>query len=260
MKDIKLIALDIDGTLIDNNLEVSKNTKNIIEELKGRGIEVALVSGRAHAAAKLIMDQFDIDLPIISHNGGKVTLANGKEIKNEKFPIACVEEVLEYAREHDLDAIAYIDDLFYTTVNSRENEELVEKYGVDFKVVDSLKDSMIDEINLLLLYLNDEVTEEDVRKFESLECETTNSIPNTLEFIPEGISKAEGLKSLKNHLGIKRENILAVGNSLNDLSMLEFAGEGIAMKNSDKLLLENFHRVSEFTNNEEGVYRILKEL
>lgn len=260
MKDIKLIALDIDGTLIDDDLKVSKNTKNIIEELKARGIEVALVSGRAHGAAKLIMDQFDIDLPIISHNGGKVTLANGEEIKNEKFPIECVDEVLEYARDHDLNAIAYIDDLFYTTVNSKENDRLVEKYGVDFKLVDSLDKEVVDHINLLLLYLDEDVTREDIEKFRNLECETTNSIPGTLEFIPEGISKAEGLKSLKNHLGIKRENILAVGNSLNDLSMLEFAGEGIAMKNSDKLLLENFHRVSEFTNNEEGVYRILKEL
>lgn len=260
MKNIELVALDIDGTLIDDNWKVSENTREIIRELKDRNIEVALVSGRAYGAARTIMEQIGIELTIISHNGGKVTLSDGSEIKNEKFPIRDLEEVISYAQEHNLHIIAYIDDLFYGTVDNPINKKISKRLGVDYKIIDSLNNGMIDHINLLLLYLHDKITGEDLKKFEHLDCEITNSIPGTLEFIPKGISKAEGLKDLKNHLNIKRENILAMGNSLNDLSMLEFAGHGVAMKNSDKLLLENFHRVSDFTNNEEGVYEVLKKI
>lgn len=260
MKNIELIAIDIDGTLIDDNLMVSENTIDKIRELKDRGIEVSLVSGRAHAAAKKIMDQIGIALPIISHNGGKVTLEDGRVIKNEKFPIEHIKEVIQYAKEKDLYMKAYIDDLFYITSDNEKTKHFSKNFGLDYKVIEDLSEDIIDDINLLLLYFDKEITSKELDKFKDLNVEITTSIPHTIEFIPKGISKAEGLKELKQHLNIKKENILAIGNSLNDLSMLEFAGRGIAMKNSDPLLLENFDNIADFTNNEEGVYMIIKDI
>lgn len=260
MEKIDLVAIDIDGTLIDDHLKVSENTIDIIKDLKRRDIEVSLVSGRAHAAAKLIMDQIGIELPIISHNGGKVTLEDGRIIRNEKFPISHIKEVLHYAERNNLFIKAYIDDLFYVTYDSERNKEFSKRFGVDYKIIEDPHKDIIEDINLLLLYFEKEITMNEINKFQGLDVEITTSIPHALEFIPKGISKAEGLKDLKKHLNIKRENILAIGNSLNDLSMLEFAGSGIAMKNSDPLLLEHFQNMSRFTNNEEGVYHILKEI
>lgn len=260
MKNIDLVAIDIDGTLIDDNLKVSQNTIDMIKRLRARDIEVSLVSGRAHAAAKIIMDQIGINLPIISHNGGKVTLEDGREIRNEKFPISHIKEVLDYAEDNNLYMKVYIDDLFYVTSDNEKNKMFSKNFGVEYKIIGCLHEDIVEDINLLLLYFEKEITRSELEKFKDLDVEITTSIPNAIEFIPKGISKAEGLKDLKKHLNIKRENILAIGNSLNDLSMLEFAGNGIAMKNSDPLLLENFDNISRFTNNEEGVYEILKDL
>lgn len=260
MKNIDLVAIDIDGTLIDDHLRVSENTIDIIRDLKRKDIEISLVSGRAHAAAKIIMDQIGIELPIISHNGGKVTLENGREIRNEKFPISHIKEVLHYAERNNLYIKAYIDDLFYVTSDNDRNREFSRKFGVDYRIIDDLRKDLVEDINLLLLYFDKEITMDEIKKFQGLDVEITTSIPHAIEFIPKGISKAEGLKDLKRQLNIKKENILAIGNSLNDLSMLEFAGRGVAMKNSDPLLLENFGNISNFTNNEEGVYHILKEI
>lgn len=260
MENIKLVAIDIDGTLIDDTLKVSKNTIEIIKDLRKRGIEIALVTGRAHAGARKIMDQIGIKLPIISHNGGKVVLEDGKEIKNTKFPIESVKDVLDYGEANRLYTIVYIDDMFYASVDHEINNRIAEKLGVDYKIINNFSEDIIEDINLLLLYFKKEITKKELDKFKDLEVEITTSIPRAVEFIPKGISKAEGLKELKKHLNIKKENILAIGNSLNDLSMLEFAGEGIAMKNSDYLLLENFDNVSLYTNNEEGVYHILKKI
>lgn len=260
MGNIRLIAIDIDGTLIDDNLKVSDNTIKIIKELKKRNIEIVLVTGRAHAGAKKIMDQIGISLPIISHNGGKVVLANGREIKNTKFPIQAVKEVLDYSEANRLYTIVYIDDMFYASIDNEINDRTAQKLGVEYRIIDNFIEDIIEEINLLLVYFKKEITKKELDKFKDLDVEITTSIPKAVEFIPKGISKAEGLKELKNHLNIKKENIMAIGNSLNDLSMLEFAGTGIAMKNSDSLLLENYENVSEFTNNEEGVYKILKKI
>lgn len=260
MKNIDLVAIDIDGTLIDDNLKVSKNTIDIIKGLKNKGIEVSLVSGRAHGAAKIIMDQIGINLPIISHNGGKVTLEDGKVIRNEKFPISHIKEVLHYAEKNNLFMKVYIDDLFYVTSDNERNREFSKRFGVKYQIIENIYKDIVDDISLLLLYFDKEITAKELEKFKDLNVEITTSIPHAIEFIPKGISKAEGLKDLKGHLGIKKENILAIGNSLNDLSMLEFAGIGIAMKNSDLLLLENFDNISKFTNNEEGVYEILKNI
>lgn len=260
MKDIKLIAIDIDGTLIDDKLKVSQKTIDIIKDLKMRDIEISLVTGRAHAGAKKIMKQIGLDLPIISHNGCKVVLGDGREIKNCKFPIESVKEVLDYGELNNLYTLAFIDDIFYTNVESKINDKIAHKIGVKYKIVENLEKDIKEDINLLLIYFKKEITEKELNKFSYLDVETTTAIPGAVEFIPKGISKAEGLKILKKHLNIKSENILAIGNSYNDLSMLEFAGKGIAMKNSDPLLLENFHNVSDFTNNEEGVYNILKQI
>ena len=85
-------------------------------------------------------------------------------------------------------------------------------------------------------------------------------MPTAYEFMAEGCNKGKALEVLANHLGVQREDILAAGNALNDLEMLEFAGTGIAMKNADANLLSVWEHISEYTNNEEGVYEIIKEL
>lgn len=255
-----MVAIDIDGTLIDDNHNISKNTIDVIRELKERGREIALVTGRAHIGGKKIMDQIGIDLPIISHNGGKVALEDGKIITNEKLPISLVAKVLEYGEKNKNYMKIYVDDLFYVNVDDEATRRFSQDHDIDYKLVRHFSTEIIEDINLLILYYDREIDEKDLGMFSYLDLEITTSMPRVVEFIPKGVSKAFGLKELKKHLGIKRENILAIGNAFNDLSMLEFAGTGIAMKNSDILLLNNFKNVSQFSNNEEGVYRILREL
>lgn len=260
MKDkIRLIAIDIDGTLIDDEYNVSDNTIETIRTLKENGTEVALVTGRAHCGAKKVMDELGISLPIISHNGGKVTLEDGTIILNEKFPISSIEEVLEHGQKNDIYMKVYIDDCFYVTVDNGMTKWSAKKHNMKYKVVENLNKDIHEEINLLILFYEHEISQDHLEEFSHLNVEVTTSFPKAIELIPRGVSKALGLSHLKDHLKIKQDEILAIGNGLNDLSMLEFAGIGIAMKNSDQILLDNYDNISEFTNNEEGVYKIIKE-
>lgn len=258
-QDVKLIAIDIDGTLVDDDNRVSTNTIEAIKTLKANGVEVSLVTGRAHSGAKKVMDEIGIDLPIISHNGGKVTLEDGTIILNEKFPISYIEKVLEYGEKNDIYMKVYIDDCFYVTVDNGATKWSAKNHAMNYKVVKSLNHDIAEDINLLIMFYDHEIDEEHLEEFDHLNVEVTTSFPKAIELIAKGVSKALGLSELKKHLNIKQEEILAIGNGFNDLSMLEFAGIGIAMKNSDKMLLNSFDNISEFTNNEEGVYKIIKE-
>ena len=87
----------------------------------------------------------------------------------------------------------------------------------------------------------------------------TQSFPTSLELMARNVSKREALIRITNDLGVKREEVLAMGNSLNDLEMLEWAGQGVAMSNSDHLLKEKFHILSRYDNNHDGVAHILEE-
>jgi hydroxymethylpyrimidine pyrophosphatase-like HAD family hydrolase len=97
-------------------------------------------------------------------------------------------------------------------------------------------------------------------KLKDIDVTVTTSMSSSIDVVPKGISKDKGLMILAEHLSIQSENILAIGNGLNDLEMLKYAGIGIAMRNSEKCLLDKWDNVSEFTNNEEGVYHIIKQI
>ena len=259
-KDIKLVAIDIDGTLIDDDFNISKNTVEIIKDLTKRDIAISLVTGRAYAGAKKILDKIELDLPIICHNGGKVVLGDGEIIQNKKFPISSVKEALEYGERRRFYMKAFVDDKFYVTFGNDFAKKSAENFNMRYEIIESFTKDIIEEINLFIMFCRRDISEEDLDLFKGLDVEITTSMPTVIELIPKGVSKAWGLKELKGHFNVEREEILAIGNGFNDLSMLEFAGKGIAMKNSEPLLLKNFKNISDFTNNEEGVYRILKGL
>ena len=87
----------------------------------------------------------------------------------------------------------------------------------------------------------------------------TQSFPTSLELMARNVSKREALIRLVNHLDVKREDVLAMGNSLNDLEMLQWAGIGVAMQNSYSLLKERWPGLSPYDNNHDGVARILEK-
>lgn len=259
-KTVKLIALDIDGTLIDDEYNVSNNTREIIRSLVEKGIHVSLVTGRPNKAADYVRKQIDIDLPILSHNGGRIILEDGREVSNIKISNSMAKEIIKYGEESNLYIKVIVDDIFYVDRDNEEVRSFSKNYDLEYRVVGKLSEDITDDCSMILFFFDEPMEKKVINRFKDMDIDITTSIPNSLEFMPKGVSKGEGLKRLAKILGVDRDEILAVGNSLNDLSMLQFAGTGIAMKNSDDILLKQWDNISEFTNNEEGVYHILREI
>lgn len=259
-KNIKLVALDLDGTLLDDHLKVSIRTKEAINNLVNRGIFVALVSGRMLRAAELVSSMLELKLPIVAYNGAKVFIPGKEEIFCKKIPLSEALKVIKYGEERDLYVKVYIDDVLYIKEPDKESLAFAKSRNIDYKVVGKLSENIKDDVNMIVIYYKENRNGVIDEKLKDINVTVTASVSFTIDVVPKGVSKDKGLMMLAEHLNIERQNILAIGNGLNDLEMLRYAGIGIAMKNSEKCVLDRWNNISQYTNNEEGVYHIIKHI
>lgn len=256
---IKLVAIDIDGTLIDDNLEVGVKTKKKIKELIDKDILVTLVTGRTYRSSKQFSHMLGIELPLVVYNGGLIINSQTKEVLYEKkIPLEESKNIIKCAEDKGIYVKAYVDDVLYIEKMDKRTKDFISHHKVEWvELGQPLSEGLSAGTNLIVTISEDINMKELYRSIDTKESVKTMSTPYSIEFIPESVSKGEGIKFLANKYGITREEILAIGNSLNDLAMIEYAGIGIAMKNSDPMLLNKWNNISEYSNNEDGVYYIL---
>lgn len=259
-KDFKLIALDMDGTILDDNSNYSKRTALKLKELVDKGVHIVFATGRTHRSAANVMEKIGINIPIISHNGSKATLPFVGDLYNDKMSLADARKILTHGDENNIYAKAYIDNLMHIKEADKISLQFAKDHGIEYKVIGKLGENIDGGVNMIIFIYPEPVEEDYAGRFKDLNISITRSMPQAYEFMAKGCNKGKGLQAIAKHFGIKQEEILAVGNALNDLDMLKFAGTGIAIKNSDDDLLKVWDNVSEFTNNEEGVYEIIKHI
>ncbi len=257
---VRLVALDIDGTLIDDDLEVSENAVSAINGLIKRGIRVALVSGRTWKAAEHIRQKLGVEIPVVCYNGAKVVIPAIDHDFTTKIPLAEARKIIAYGEERELYTKMYIDDVLHIKEPDEKSLAFCRNSHIDYKVVGKLSENVHEDVNMIVVYYKEDHYGVIDEKLREIDVTVTTSISNSIDVIPKGISKERGLRLVAEHLGIKSSEILAMGNSLNDIEMLRYAGIGIAMKNGDVSLLSKWSNVSEHTNNEDGVYHVLKLL
>jgi 5-amino-6-(5-phospho-D-ribitylamino)uracil phosphatase len=259
-KDIKLVALDLDGTTLDDELRISQRTIEAIKDLINRGIYVTFVSGRTYRAAEYVRKNILIDIPVVAYNGAKVVIPSKDEVYSIKIPLGEAMKIIKFGEEKGMYVKVYIDDVLHVKEDDQASKAFSISNGIEYKVVGKLSENINEDVNMIVMYFNEHTNEGIADMLKDVDVTITMSTDNSIDVIPKGVSKDKGLKLVADHLNINRDKILAVGNSMNDIEMLRFAGIGIAMKNADSGLLKQWDNVSEFTNNEEGVYHILKHI
>lgn len=264
MRDIKLVAIDMDGTLLNDDYEISLRNREKIRSLLDRGKKVILATGRTFQSARYYAKQLNLDIPIITYNGAliKETLSE-KVIYSEKIDLEYVKKLLEFGEKYSVYTKVYINDVLHVKSECEEARIFSHRHRIDYKNIGKLSEEVKENPHLIVF--KDSVDKINAVK-EKLETELklpisyTMSTPYSLEFMAKGISKASSLEYLTNILDIKRDETLAIGNGLNDLDMLRWAGIGVAMKNSDRSLLEKWSSISEYDNNDDGVSYILDKI
>lgn len=258
--DFKLIALDMDGTLLDDNSDFSNKLALKLKELKERDICVVFATGRTYKSAENVMKRMRISAPVIASNGSKVVLPETGELYNKKIPLNDARTIFNFVNKKALHSVAFVGSVMHVEKPDKHLIQFAKDHGIGCKVIGNLAENLAEDVNLIFSIYSEPVKINFNEVLNGTKVSITQSIPNSYEFMAEGCNKGRALHVLANHLGVRQDEILAVGNALNDLEMLEFAGKGIAMKNSDPGLLKLWDNVSEFTNNEEGVYEIISQI
>lgn len=256
----KLIVTDMDGTLLNRNQELSDRNREAIDFAIENGVQVALASGRMYDSAKQHIDYLNMDIPIVACNGAIIKSSNGKVIYSNKIDTELAiraAEVLDkynvyYQLQHekllfckeskDKDSIYYkINEFMKTQTSVIIEDDLKES----IKNNDILKFTIIEEDDFSIL---PKISEE-LKKINGLKI--TSSWENNIEIMSEGVDKGEALRMLCDYLNIDKEEVIAFGDNYNDIEMLQYAGVGVAMDNSNDDIKEIADYVTE-TNEESG--------
>lgn len=258
----KLLAVDIDGTLINNNREVTFKTKEFIKKAMAQGIIVTISSGRPIQGVKLITDKLEVDIPVITYNGAMVITADGKTIIYScNMKAEDVIKIDKYGKERGTTIAIWSKNKLYTNRIDEKSIRYGQISGTKPQLYNDAKELIDQGINKMLWY--DEI--ERINLFEkemhhklgpSVNFHTSQ--PIYLEFVDRKASKAIALEKLGEYYGIKRDEMIAVGDGFNDLSMIEYAGLGVAMGNAP----DEVKHASDFvtlSNEEDGVAFVIEK-
>lgn len=241
MGNYKLIALDMDGTLLDEHQKISTENKAAIREATAQGKVVIMSTGRGTISARPYIDELGLETPIVSVNGSEVWSSPGTLLKRTLVPVELIRDLLKLAVDHDCWWWAYsVNGLF-----NRESE------AFDLDEHEWLKFGYFTE-NAEKLQRVREV----VSSWGTLEI--TNSHPSNLEMNPLGISKATGVEAVCDLLGISMSEVIAMGDSQNDIAMIREAGLGVAMGNAQEEV-KQIADITTVTNNEHAVAQVIRK-
>ena len=259
MNKIKLIAIDIDGTLLSTDREVSRKNKEAIARALSKGIHVVLATGRMYSSARQFGYLLPEAMPIIAYNGALIReLNDGKIYFQQNMPNEDALIVDELIRPYGLMANFYVEDQLY----AHKDNSWIQGYSDHVKVPHhTLRKGELEELaqanKIIKMAAMGEEEKIDwflKQEYEKLESRlyVVKSLPFFLEFAHRDVNKGTGLKALGEILGISTQEMMAIGDNMNDLEMLELAGYPVVMGNGNPALKERGWHVTT-GNDEDGV-------
>ncbi|SHJ90270.1 Cof-type HAD-IIB family hydrolase [Tepidibacter formicigenes] len=267
----KLIVTDMDGTLLSDHKEISEENKRALKKAQDMGINVAIATGRIYTSAKYYAKLLGLDTPIIACNGAIIREEKtGNTLYENVISIEDSLKVFDICNKYDIYYHFYNDNGFYckelnhsSLAYSKWNESQPKEDRLNIQVVDNPLEIIKNTDNILKFVIIDENLEKldevmnELKKIDTVEV--SKSWYNNIEVMSKGVSKGLSVKRLGEYLGVKKEEIITFGDNFNDLSMIEYAGMGVAMGNAEEVVKKNADFVTA-SNKEDGVAKALKEI
>lgn len=236
MSKYKLVAVDLDGTLLDEQYKVMPEVRDIVSRARTGGIGFTFATGRLFPSARQFAAELGLNLPLITYNGALIKEANSvKPVFHLPMDRELAREVLDITQDWPGRRFVFIDDVVYTDTEDEVTRNYAKALRVEFRRLRQLEPAYF-ESPTMITFRNeppeiDKLTEFIRNHFQD-EIYMVNSRPFFLDIAHREVSKGRGLAELCHRLGIKAEEVIAVGDGWNDLEMLEFAGLGAAVANA----------------------------
>ncbi len=262
----KLLVLDLDGTLTNNKKEITPRTLESLLKLQASGVQLVLASGRPTYGITPLAEQLQMSRfggYILSFNGGKIIQVQGMEtIFEQVLPLELVPSLHAAASGAGAVILTYENEFILT-------EQPDDKYVGHEVFLTKMSTKRVDDFSAAITFNPDKcliVGEPDslVPLADSLNGQfgelmsAYRSEPFFLEVVPRGIDKALSLQRLFEHVGCTAEDIVAVGDGFNDLTMIQLAGFGVAMANAQDVVKDAADYVT-LSNEEDGVAELVDQ-
>ena len=260
--EYKLVAVDMDGTLLTPQLEISKETIETINKVIEKGVIFTLSTGRMYLAALPFANMLNLDVPIITCNGALTKCSKTGKVYDERvIDKQHSSEIIKYCEDAGLSVSIYSEDNIYIKKNSENVDIHMQLDHAKPQIVNDFASLLDGSIIKIMFNSNDKYSlEKHTRKLHELYKEKLNfyfSLPYFVEIVHKEANKRNALENLAVKFNIKKEEIIAIGDNFNDLDMIEYAGLGVAMGNAPDYLKDAAQFVTH-SNDEDGVRHVLE--
>lgn len=256
MKKFKLLACDIDGTLLDDNGIISSKTIAAIKKISKLEVLFVISSGRPLAGIHFIDRLFDFDIPCITFNGALIIKSKSKiKIYEKCLAKEDVFKIINFANKNQTTFVVWQGENLFTNQINQKVLDYASISKVNPKVVDDYKSIIEAGIHKILFYDEPKRVKQmqDLLHYENLmQTDYYTSLPYFLEFVNHEASKSIGLIQIGKLYNIESSEMIAIGDGFNDLSMIKYAGLGIAMANAPEEIKKEANFVT-LSNNNDGV-------
>ncbi|MGB9803670.1 Cof-type HAD-IIB family hydrolase [Desulfofundulus sp.] len=261
----RLLAVDLDDTLLGKDLQISEKNRRALALARRAGVVVTLATGRMYRATLPYARALEIDAPLITYQGALVKHAVTQEVvAHRPVPLAFALDIISRVRTRGYHINIYLDDHLYVERHTEESKLYQSISGVEATAVGPLvpflKEAGQDPTKVLVIAREEELDELalQLRPLYGDDLHITKSKPYFLEFSHPRATKGDALAAVAAAYGFKREEVIAVGDSYNDLEMIEWAGLGVAVANARPQVKARADYVTA-SNEDGGVARVVEK-
>lgn len=233
---IRLLALDLDDTLVNSQRIISQANKDAVQAARKKGVIVTFATGRAYSGTRPVCEELGLDeIPVITFGGAKiVNYPDDKILHQELLTPDMVQEVLAFAEKNDVYAQVYDSDVFCYNKETEESQYYGQRLAVPGKQIDFKSAALDNSAKVLLIVQPDKLQDLYAKAVAALgeRFHVVSSSSRFVEFYPLGIDKGSALAWLGQYFDVAPEEMLAMGDTGIDAAMLHYAGLGVAVANA----------------------------
>ena len=259
----KVVVSDLDGTLLNNQHQISPHTRRTLHRLTTEGIRFIVATGRHHIDVQGIRNALGLEIFLITANGAVVHDKQDNCIYNQTIPPKLAQELVEIERHPETLLHLYQGDEWLVEAESPEMLAYNKESGFSYRVVDPIA---LDKQNINKIFYSGEHVdlvelENRLLTYYGDLLSITFSTPTCLEVMQKGVNKGNAVKAVLEQNGYQLSDAIAFGDGMNDFEMLSMVGHGVVMGNAPQRLKDALPRHPQaLTNDEDGVAEYLLSL
>lgn len=261
----EMLVLDLDGTLTNSEKKVTPATKAALRKIQDLGKHIVLASGRCTYGVQPLVKELELDTYggySLSYNGGKIiNCKTGACIYNKLFLPEFIRPIYEYVKGTGANLITYSDtEIISAFAPNPQTQEEINILKMPLRQVDDFPTYVDFPINKMLIIGEPDLLahmEEELKSRYHASLNIYRSEPFFLEIMPLNIDKAHSLQKLLNSMGMNANEMICCGDGYNDLTMIEYAGLGVAMANAQPVVLKAANHITK-SNDEDGIVHVIE--